>query len=32
MVAAIPVLWLELLVVGTGTAVGLASYPFGRRY
>ena len=32
MLAAIPVLWLELLVVGTGTAVGLASYPFGRRY
>src|SRR6185503_16449232 len=32
MLAAIPVLWLELLVVGTGTAVGLVSYPFGRRY
>ena len=30
--AAIPVLWAELLVVGVGTAVGLASYPFGRRY
>jgi hypothetical protein len=30
--AAVPVLWLELLVVGGGTAVGLASYPFGRRY
>ena len=32
MVAAVPVLWLELLVVGAGTAVGLVSYPFGRRY
>jgi hypothetical protein len=32
MLAAIPVLWLELLVVGAGTAVGLVSYPFGRRY
>jgi hypothetical protein len=32
MLAAVPVLWLELLVVGGGTAVGLASYPFGRRY
>lgn len=32
MVAAVPVLWLELLVVGSGTAVGLVSYPFGRRY
>jgi len=32
MLAAIPVLWLELLVVGGGTAVGLVSYPFGRRY
>jgi GT2 family glycosyltransferase len=30
--AAMPVLWVELLVVGAGTAVGLASYPFGRRY
>jgi hypothetical protein len=26
------VLWLELLVVGVGTAVGLLSFPFGRRY
>lgn len=32
MLAAIPVLWAELVVVGVGTAVGLASYPFGRRY
>lgn len=32
MLAAIPVLWLELLVVGAGTVVGLVSYPFGRRY
>jgi GT2 family glycosyltransferase len=31
-IASIPLLWLELLVVGTGTAVGLLSYPFGRRY
>ena len=31
-VAAVPVLWLELLVVGAGTAVGLLSFPFGRRY
>jgi len=30
--AAVPVLWLELLVVGAGTAVGLLSFPFGRRY
>jgi len=30
--AALPVLWLELLVVGTGTAIGLLSFPFGRRY
>jgi GT2 family glycosyltransferase len=30
--AAVPVLWLELLVVGVGTAVGLVSFPFGRRY
>jgi GT2 family glycosyltransferase len=30
--AAVPVLWLELLVVGMGTAVGLLSFPFGRRY
>jgi len=32
MLAAVPVLWLELLVVGVGTAVGLLSFPFGRRY
>jgi hypothetical protein len=30
--AAVPVLWLELLVVGVGTAIGLLSFPFGRRY
>ena len=30
--AALPVLWLELLVVGAGTAIGLLSFPFGRRY
>jgi len=30
--AAVPVLWLELLVVGAGTAVGLLTFPFGRRY
>jgi len=30
--AAVPLLWLELLVVGVGTAVGLLSFPFGRRY
>jgi GT2 family glycosyltransferase len=30
--AAVPVLWLELLVVGVGTVVGLLSFPFGRRY
>src|SRR5215471_21827929 len=29
---ALPVLWVELLVVGTGTAIGLVSFPFGRRY
>ena len=32
MLASIPVLWIELLVVGAGVGVGLASYPFGRRY
>ncbi|MGH7895044.1 MAG: glycosyltransferase family 2 protein [Candidatus Binatia bacterium] len=32
MLAAVPVLWLELLVVGAGTVAGLATYPFGRRY
>jgi GT2 family glycosyltransferase len=30
--ASVPLLWLELLVVGVGTAVGLLSFPFGRRY
>jgi len=30
--AAIPLLWLELLVVGAGTGVGLATYLLGRRY
>jgi len=30
--AAIPLLWLELLVVGAGTGVGLATYAVGRRY
>jgi hypothetical protein len=30
--AAIPLLWLELLVVGAGTGVGMASYLVGRRY
>jgi GT2 family glycosyltransferase len=31
-VAAIPLLWLELVVVGAGAAVGLLSYALGRRY
>jgi hypothetical protein len=31
-VGALPLLWLELLVVGAGTGIGLLSYPFGRRY
>lgn len=30
--ASIPLLWLELLVVGAGTGVGLISYLLGRRY
>jgi hypothetical protein len=30
--AAIPLLWLELLVVGAGTGVGLTTYLLGRRY
>ena len=29
---AVPILWLELLVVGAGTAVGMLTYVFGRRY
>ena len=28
----LPLMWLELLTVGVGTAVGLISYPFGKRY
>jgi GT2 family glycosyltransferase len=31
-VGAVPVLWLELLVVGAGTGVGLLTYVIGRRY
>jgi GT2 family glycosyltransferase len=30
--AAIPLLWLELLVVGAGTGVGIATFLLGRRY
>lgn len=30
--AAVPLLWLELLVAGVGGAVGVVSYPFGVRY
>jgi len=30
--AAIPLLWLELLVVGAGTGVGMLTYVLGRRY
>ena len=30
--ASVAVLWLELLVVGVGTAVGMLSFAFGRRY
>jgi hypothetical protein len=30
--ATIPLLWLELLVVGAGTGVGMISYLVGRRY
>ncbi len=30
--AAIPLLWLEVFTVGLGTAIGLLSYPFGKRY
>ena len=29
---AVPILWLELLVAGTGAAVGVLSFPFGKRY
>jgi GT2 family glycosyltransferase len=32
MVGALALLWMELLVVGVGTGVGLVSYWFGRRY
>ena len=28
----LPLLWIELLVVGLGTGVGLTGSPFGRRY
>ncbi len=30
--AAIPLLWLELLVVGAGTGIGMLTYGLGRRY
>lgn len=30
--AAVPLLWLELLVAGLGGAVGVLTYPFGKRY
>ncbi len=30
--ATIPLLWLELLVVGAGTGVGMLGYALGRRY
>jgi GT2 family glycosyltransferase len=30
--AAIPLLWAELLVAGVGSAIGLVTFPFGRRY
>ncbi|HUE31178.1 MAG TPA: hypothetical protein VMR79_09885, partial [Verrucomicrobiae bacterium] len=30
--AAIPLLWLELFVVGVGSGVGMLSYGLGRRY
>jgi len=30
--AAVPLLWLELLVVGAGTGVGMLTYGLGRRY
>jgi len=28
----VPLLWLELFVVGVGTAVGMLSFAVGRRY
>ena len=30
--AAVPLLWLELVVVGVGSGVGMLSYALGRRY
>jgi hypothetical protein len=30
--AVIPLLWLELVVVGVGSGVGMLSYALGRRY
>src|SRR5262249_39247363 len=30
--ASIPLLWLELVVATVGAAVGMLTYPFGRRY
>lgn len=29
---ALPLMWVELLTVGIGTAVGLVTYPLGQRY
>jgi hypothetical protein len=31
-VCSVPVLALELLVVGVGTGVGLLTYPLGKKY
>jgi len=31
-IGAIPLLWLELVVVGVGTGIGLVTYAAGRRY
>jgi len=31
-VASVPLLWLELLVVGAGTGIGILTYAVGRRY
>lgn len=31
-IAAVPLLWLELVVATVGAAVGLVTFPFGRRY